>query len=329
MRLKLFSIMSIVFVLVTGCSQSNTASNEIKKEGKLEINTTIYPVKYFTERIGGEYVNVTNLIPPGSDAHTFEPTSKEMIKIAESDALIYNGANMEPFIGAVKDSLQDESVEFFEASKGVDLDEAVDEDHENEDQGSNAEDNAGEHSKSGDEDHAGVNVNPHIWLDPVRAITMAENIKETLTKLRPEEQDTFESNFQKLKQDLQTLNKEFKKMVKQAQKNTFLVSHAAYGYWEDRYGLNELSISGLSPSDEPSQKQLEEIVEKAKMQDISYVLFEQNVSQKVAEVIQQEIGAGTLQLHNLSTLTEENIKQGHDYFSLMKKNIQTLKKALQ
>jgi zinc transport system substrate-binding protein len=107
-----------------------------------------------------------------------------------------------------------------------------------------------------------------------------------------------------------------------------LVTHAAYGYWEQRYGLEQIGISGLSPTQEPSQKELTEVIEESKEHNLKYVIFEQNVSSKVAEVIQKEIGAETLQLHNLEAATKEDIQNHEDYFSLMKKNLETIKKAI-
>lgn len=92
--------------------------------------------------------------------------------------------------------------------------------------------------------------------------------------------------------------------------------------------LEQIGISGLSPSNEPSQKQLEEIIKAAKKQEIKYILFEQNVENKVAEVLKKEIGAETLTLHSLEALNEEDIKKNEDYISIMEKNIETLRKAL-
>ena len=107
-----------------------------------------------------------------------------------------------------------------------------------------------------------------------------------------------------------------------------IVSHAAYGYWEEVYGIHQIPVTGLSPSDEPSQKELEKIIKMANEKQIKYILFEQNVTPKVAEIIQKEINAEPLYLHNLESLTKEDRKNGEDYFSLMRKNLETLDKAL-
>ena len=144
----------------------------------------------------------------------------------------------------------------------------------------------------------------------------------------PEHQTIFENNFEDLKNRLSHLDKEFNQQISQAERKELVVTHAAYGYWEQRYGIEQIAITGISPSDEPSQKKLEEIIEIVKEKKIEYILFEQNVQPKVATVIQQEAGADILYLHNLSVLTEEEIDNKEDYFTLMKRNLEVIDQAL-
>ena len=132
-----------------------------------------------------------------------------------------------------------------------------------------------------------------------------------------------------LAQKLDTLNEQFTEVINEAENKDIIVSHAAYGYWESRYGLEQISVSGLSTSSEPSQKDLEKIIETAKEKNINYIFFEQNVSSKITEIVQNEIGAEALVLHNLSTRTDEDIKKNRDYFTIMEDNLQSLKTGLQ
>ena len=117
-------------------------------------------------------------------------------------------------------------------------------------------------------------------------------------------------------------------MASNAPSKTFFVSHASFGYIADTYGLEQVAIAGLNSQSEPSQKQLATIVEQAKEQDVHYVLFEQNVSSKLTDVVRKEIGAESLMLHNLGVLTDDDVKNNEDYFTLMEHNIETLEKAL-
>ncbi|MCA0991958.1 metal ABC transporter solute-binding protein, Zn/Mn family [Guptibacillus hwajinpoensis] len=318
----LLCLMTVLVLAACGGKEtSTTASNESSEEKKLSIYTTLFPIEDFTRKIGGEHVDVVSVLPPGSDAHTYEPTTQTMIKIAKADAFIYNGLGMESYAEAIADSVGD--VEIIEASSGIKTLEHSEE-HAEHSEAEHEEHSEEEHS---DEHHHG-DEDPHVWLDPNKAIEMAENIKETLIKLHPDAKEDFEANFQKVKNDLTKLDKEFASLVDSKDHPEMIVSHAAYGYWENRYGIHQIAISGLSPSNEPSQKALEEIIHMAKEKKLYYVLFEQNVTPKVAQSLQSEIGAKALRLHNLSVLTEEDINNKEDYFSLMRTNLETLDQAL-
>ncbi|WP_010195233.1 metal ABC transporter solute-binding protein, Zn/Mn family [Bacillus sp. m3-13] len=200
-------------------------------------------------------------------------------------------------------------------------------DHEHEEE-AHEEEHDHEHEEEGHEEHDHADGDPHVWLDPTLSITLAENVKNALVELKPEAKEDFEANFETLKTDLEKLDAEFKETVDSGKTNKILVSHAAYGYWENRYGLEQISVTGLSPTQEPSQKQLTEIINTAKENEIKYVIFDQNISGKIAEVVKNEIKAEALVLHNLEAATEEDVENEEDYFSLMRQNIETLKKAL-
>ena len=207
--------------------------------------------------------------------------------------------------------------------------EAHDEEHSDEHSDeAHDEEHGDEHAEDGHEGHDHSNGDPHVWLDPTLSITLAENVKNALVELKPEAKEDFEANFETVKADLEKLDTEFKETVDSAKTNKILVSHAAYGYWENRYGLEQISVTGLSPTQEPSQKQLTEIINTAKENEIQYVIFDQNISGKIAEVVKNEIKAEALVLHNLEAATEEDVENEEDYFSLMRQNLETLKKAL-
>jgi zinc transport system substrate-binding protein len=317
MKIKIISffILSIV-LLVTGC---NGQENTEQENQNLTIYTTIYPLEDFANRIGGDLVDVKSVYPPNTDAHTFEPTPRTMTEIADADAFIYTGVGLEGFVDAAIKTLSNEHVQLIEAGSGIELSGTGD------NHGHESEDAHGEN----EEHHAEHDTDPHIWIDPVLSISLAENIKEALVELKPESKEVFEENYAALKEELMALDNEFTTAVTNSSNPEILVSHAAYGYWERRYGIEQISVAGLSPSQEPSQKQLQHIIETAKEHDINYVIFEQNVTGKVAEVVQKEIGAEALTLHNLESLTDEDINNNEDYFSLMRRNLEVLKKAME
>ncbi|WP_347552595.1 zinc ABC transporter substrate-binding protein [Pseudalkalibacillus hwajinpoensis] len=311
---KIALLLPIATFLLAACAPDQSDSDT---EGKLVIYTTLYPLEYFTERIGGDEVKTESIIPPGSDAHSFEPTTKTMTELAEADLFIYNGAGMEGFAEAAKETLQNEDVTVMEASEGIHFEESEEEHEEHEG-----------HAEESHEGHEHGDINPHVWIDPLLAIQQAENIKSEMIDLAPEKKETFEANFASLKEDLYALDQSFKEMVEAAPEKEFLISHDAYSYWETRYGLEQLSVSGLSPAQEPTQKQLEDIIQTAEDHDLSYMIFEQNATPKPAKAVQRELGFETLRIHNLSVLTEEDVANNETYLTLMEKNIETMKKAL-
>ncbi|OAS88681.1 MULTISPECIES: metal ABC transporter solute-binding protein, Zn/Mn family [Metabacillus] len=324
----LISIILLIAVSLVACNGGNASTpstnDESNDSNKLKIYTTIYPLEDFTKKIGGDLVEVEGILPPGADAHTYEPTSKLMVDIAKSDGFIYSGVGIESFTEQIEESLAQENVAFINAGEGIDLLAHTEEEatHEHEEE---------EHAHEEDtheEEHAHSDNDPHVWIDPILSITLAENIKNALVELHPEGKETFEENFQQLKSQLEDLDKSFTDVVNQSDKKEILVSHAAYGYWEKRYGIKQISVLGLSPTEEPSQKELQSIIETATEHDINYVIFESNVSSNVTDIVQAQIGAEALTLSNLETVTDEDIKNNEDYFSIMKKNLETLKKAL-
>ncbi|MGJ7920337.1 metal ABC transporter substrate-binding protein [Neobacillus sp. LXY-4] len=314
--LILFSILLPIGLFLGGCSKQQ----EQKKDSNLiTVYTTVYPLQYFTERIGGKYVKVDTIYPPGADEHTFEPTQKDMMNLVDADLFFYIGLGLEGFVEKAKETLKNEDVQMIATADGLPIDENQDgEDHE-------AEAQADEHAE---EDEHGHSIDPHVWLDPIYAQELAKTIKDSLITKMPKQKEEFEQNYQRLIAELQKLDQSFESVVKTADRKEIIVAHAAYGYWESRYGLKQISISGLSTTNEPSQKKLEEIISQAKQYKIKYILFEQNVSSKLADIVEKEIGAKPMTLHNLSTLTKENINNKDTYFTIMNQNIKTLEKAL-
>jgi zinc transport system substrate-binding protein len=329
-------------LLLSACGTTDNSKTEegTKETETLKVYTTIYPLEDFTKKIGGDYVEVSSIYPPNVDAHSFEPSTGDMVALAESDLFIYTGVGVEGFVDKAAEALKNEDLTLLAAGNGLPLlelseeehqhDEETHQEHEDEhahDEGSHyhAEDEISEH---GEHNHNHGDVDPHVWLDPILSIELAENIKNSLSELMPDYANEFEQNFINLKTDLEKLDEEFRTTIEQANTKHVLVAHSAYGYWEARYGIEQIAISGISPTQEPSQKGLQSIVEESNKHQISYVIFDQNLTGKVAEIIQKEIGAEALTLHNLESVTDENIEKNEDYFSIMRSNLKTIETAL-
>ncbi|MED1907653.1 metal ABC transporter substrate-binding protein [Cytobacillus firmus] len=159
-------LFAIGILVLGGCNKATQEDKNIQTDDeKIKIYTTIFPLADFVEKIGGEFVQVENIVPAGSDAHSFEPTTKTMVKIADGDAFIYLGTGIEGFADAVINAVKNEDTAIVKASEGIPLigssDSSKDEQHEEE----NNEEHAGEE---------GDDVDPHVWLDPGRSVQLAE-----------------------------------------------------------------------------------------------------------------------------------------------------------
>ncbi|MBR3379141.1 MAG: zinc ABC transporter substrate-binding protein, partial [Bacillus sp. (in: Bacteria)] len=193
---KIFFILTAALLAVglAACSSSaGTNASKGKADGKLTIYTTIFPIQDFTEKIGGSHVHAQSVYPANADAHSFEPSSKTMVEMAEGDAFIYSGTGAEAFADKTAATLKNQGVKTVKAAEGIKLlstneehahEEGEDHDHEGEDHDHDGHDH-------GDKD-------PHAWLDPVYAQQMAKNIKDTLVSLDPDHKEEYTKNYENL-----------------------------------------------------------------------------------------------------------------------------------
>jgi zinc transport system substrate-binding protein len=345
-------LLAIAWVAI-GCSSDEPQAQAEEEEKKLSIHASIYPLADFAQKIGGDQVEVTNMVPTGVDPHDFEPTAKELAQLSESDLFLYNGAGFEGWIEKAKPLLDEEKTHVLDLSETVELlkyDEEHNHEHEDghkeeehgHDDDAHKEDEHGhgddahkddEHghadeAREEDHDHEHGEFDPHIWLDPNRGKQMAAAIRDAIIEKDPDNRELYEANYEELETRFDALDAKFKEAVEQGDKDTIIVSHAAFAYLTEQYGLKQVAISGLSPSDEPSAKKLKEIIDTAKAYDVHTIFFDTLVSGKVAKTVQEEVGAEALVLNPLEGLTQEEEEAGEDYFSLMETNAENLAKAL-
>lgn len=309
---KFISIaLSLIMTLAifSGCS---SADNKPSDDGKLMVYTSFYPMYDLTSKIGGDKINVTNMVPTGTEPHDWEPTPKDMQAIANADVLVYNGLGMEQWIDKVTGAVDNDKLILVEASKGIDLITSYS-DHEE------------EHSDNDNHDH---DTDPHVWTSIRNAIVEMENIKNALCEADSENSAYYEENFNKYKAEFEALDKEFSDFTSSCKNKNIVVAHEAFSYLCRDYGLNQIAINGLSAEAEPDPARMAEIVDFAKKNNVKVIFFEELVSPKVAEVIAQEVGAETMVINPLEGLSDEEVNNGDDYLSVMRKNLEALKKAL-
>lgn len=348
MNKKLMSVAAAGTLLLGGCANNEESNATDESNDQLTVYASTFALKSIAEEIGGDRVRVEMVIPPGADPHTYEPTSKQMTQIAESDLFLTIGHDLEPYVESMEKSLASENVTFVKTAEDIKLLSADDtvhvhgEDaHKEDEHGHGEDDHAHEEDEHGHEEdghteeeaghsegdgHNHGQYDPHVWLDPMNAISMAEAVEASFAEQAPDYKDEFADRLSAFKEEANTLDAELQAAVDAGSKSELLVTHAAYGYLAERYGFDQLPIAGLTPSEEPSQQALKRVIEEAKLHDLTHIAFEDTVTPKVAEVVKNEIGAETVTIYNLESVTKEQMDRS--YFDLMRENVKALETAL-
>lgn len=314
--------MAIIFLL-SGCSGDERIINPAdsnKGTAIIQISATFYPLAEFAEHVGGDLVEVTQVIPNGAEPHEYEPTAKDMVRIYNSRIFLVNGANLDAWAEKITEELSQRDVRVIVMADQMSLLNSGGEDEEHEEDGDHEED---------DEPHSHVGADPHFWLDPLNAIKEVEQIRDALMEIDPVNKSDYETNAQIYMAQLRALDEEYKMGLADCERSEIITSHSAFGYLADRYGFTQYGISGISPQEEPSTRKIAELAEMAKEKNIKYIFFETLVSPRLAETLANEVGAQTLLLHPIGGLTNADIVAGNNYVTLMRENLESLKTALE
>ena len=304
--------------MLSGCTRAaapNPAAKADAMESKkmLKVMASFYPMYDFAAKIGGDKAEVITLVPSGTEPHDWEPAAADIRNLEEADLFIYSGAGMEHWVDDVLASLDNKDLISVEASEGVALRDGHRHSHEDE--------GAVEPEEEGQYD-------PHVWLSPLNAEKEMENIKNAYIKADPDNRDYYEANYELYASRFADLNQKFKDTLSSLPNKDIVVSHEAFGYLCDAYGLNQVGIEGLSPDSEPSPARMAEIIDFVRANHVRVIFFEELVSPKVAETIAKETGSSVQVLNPLEGLSDEELESGADYFSVMEENLKQLEAAL-
>lgn len=284
----------------------------ISAADKLTVITTLFPLYDFAKTIGGDLATVSLIIPPGVEPHSFEPTPKDVVKMSSADIFIYTDDSMEPWVKDIVSNLKKRGVTIVVASRGVTLLESDDSHND-------------EHHEVSSRDHH--KMDPHIWLDPIRAITISENIRDGFIKALPQNSKDITSGFDSLKANLLDLDREIKEAISKLNNRTLVSGgHFAFRYFADRYGLTHVSpFKGFSPNSKPSPKDIVKMINLINDNGYKAIYFGELVEPRVATTLSKETGAGLYLLHGAHNVSKEELDKGVTYISIMKNNLNSLK----
>lgn len=295
-RSKFYLTLLALFAL-TGCETQH-----------FEVVTTLYPHYDIVNQISGNKINVKLLLKPGSEAHDFEPTSKDYIAIENADLFIYTSETFDSNFLSEK---------IIKSEKSLNVEKAIAHNHDEED--------------NHDHDH---NHGSHYWTNPYTFVEMIDVIYERISKLHPEENE-YEINKDVYKNQILNTSDAFKTFLStQTNKEIFFAGHNAMAPFANAFGLKITAISEtFKPDADIISSQLITLIEAIKENNAKYLFVEELVDPKVALKIQHELGSGydlkILELHGAHNLSKEDFDNNVSYLDLLNRNIKNLKEALQ
>lgn len=266
--------------------------SKIQTNTKVQVVTSFYPMYFFTLQIAGDKADVKNITPAGVEPHDYEPTAQDIANIEKSDLLILNGGDLETWGDKIKNNLKGTKVTIITAGEKI------------------------------------AKQDPHVWLSPSLAMQEVKTILYGFIKVDPNNKDFYILNTEKLLTKLANLDKNYQQGLSNCKQKDIITSHSAFWYLAQEYGLNQVTITGISPDEEPSPQKLAEIVKYAKEHNVKYVFVESLASPKLSETIAYEAGAKTLILDPIEGVSNQDLKAGKNYFTLMDSNLKNLRTAL-
>lgn len=292
-RVSIIWAVSVLILLIAGCGQTSK-----KETGKMQVAASIAPLADFSRQVGGKYVDVEMLVPPGANPHTYQITPKQMDILSSAKVLVLNGIGLEYWANKAIDAANNPNLIVVETAKGLPVIDTP-EDHDEHDGG-----------------------NPHVWLDPQYAIKQVQAIQKAFSKADPAHAKYYASNANNYITQLKELDKEIAKQTSTFTSKSFIAFHPSWVYFARRYGLVEAAVIEQKPGREPSPSDIDEIVSTAKKIKAKAIFAEPQFSPKAAEVVAEEAGAKVLVLNPLGNPPDFN------YIKTMRDNLSQMSKAL-
>lgn len=283
-------ILFSLLIMITGCSAENK-----KTEGKIQVTATFNAMKEFVNIVGGDKVEVTSLIQGNIEPHDFEPTSKEIKKVEESDIFVYNGAGVDDWAEDVLKSTNNK-IKSVKVTNGLNLIKI----------------------QNSDNKHGGYD--PHIWHSLKTSQDALKNIKEALINIDSKNKDYYESNYNDAIKKMNDLYNQYETKFKTIKNNVFITGHEGFGYLCNDFNLKQIGIENVFASGDPSPARLKELTEICKENNVKVIFMEEQISPKLSETLAKEVGA--------KVETIESLECEGEYFSTMESNLSKIYDAL-
>lgn len=294
-----------------GCSEKEEPSDD----GKIRVVATLFPQYSFASEIAGDRADVTLLLPPGTDSHSFDPSMSELLKIKNADLFLYTGDEMETWAAAFIKAAGD-GMTAVDLSEGIPLLSAA---HE--------EEHGHEHEREHGHAH---NVDPHIFTSPANALHMARAIRDALCALDPDGKEGYEQRAKTLCDTLSSLDTEFRALSREAEgKTLYFGGEFSLLYFVREYGFSYMSLyDTCSEGAEPSVRRMKEIIDAMKKDGAKVIFYPELCDPKAAQSIAECTGAKPLLFHSGHNLSAKDFRGGVTFTDLMQNNLHNLREAL-
>lgn len=325
MKKIIYFTVAVAFAMLvtTGCINNQTevedALQKIEEVSDYEVPkvyASFYPIWDFAQKIGGDRLNLELIVPAGADPHHFEISARGLADMENADLIFLNGLEFEPWENDLRSIAHGNVISLGDYARPLPF---GDEHHSH----------GHDHDHDEEDNHEHGLMDPHVWLDPNRAIDMSAALLDALISIAPSNEDYYRANFEELKNELMELDRKYSALKDIENKKPIVVSHNSYGYISDTYGVEFYSISGMSAEQEPSLRVLSNIIELVRGKNIEVIFFEELANEKVAQTIASETGARTDVLYTIEGMTEDEIQSGMGYISKMTENLNKILEAIQ
>jgi zinc transport system substrate-binding protein len=307
-----------IFICALLCAAMNAAAGGKKDapaDGKLRVVTTIFPAYDFAREIAGSSVNLTMLLPPGAESHSFEPTPRDIIAVQNCDLFIYVGGESDDWVDRILDSMDTGRMRIITLMDCVDVVEEVIVEGMEEPE---------------EEESEEAEYDEHVWTSPANAVLIVRKIAGVLEELDAANAALYERNTTAYIEKLQKLDGEFRTLVNGAARKTLVFGDRfPFRYFADAYGLDYFAaFPGCSTETDCSAATIAFLIDKVRAERIPVVFHIELSNENIARAIAEETGAKNLLLHAVHNITKRDFDNGAGYYDLMSRNLATLREAL-
>lgn len=314
MKIKklLAALLAASAALCCGCS-SNEQQNNADSD-KLSIVTTIFPAYDFARQVFGDTANVTMLLKPGTESHSYDPTARDIVKIDSCDLFIYNGGESDAWVEGILDAADDVNT-----LRMMDAVEALEEEHV---EGMQDEDD--DHDEHEDE------YDEHIWTSPKNAALIVESVLSAAEKISPENAETYKNNAESYISQINKLDADFSELLSGEKRYFVFGDRFPLLYFFREYGLNYYAaFPGCGSEVEPSAQTISFLLDRLDDSDtIKTVFYIELSNHKLADTLAEDKGLPTTEFHTCHNITADDFTAGESYVSLMTRNYEVLSAAL-